>query len=108
LVRQGLKAFRVLALTPASGSTGFGGGVGVGATLGVGVGLASLGSGAVKGVVAVVDGTTEGRTAAVTGGFWAHPATTTMAASTATARNDLDAERPPSDRSINTSRDNFD
>jgi hypothetical protein len=103
-----LKALRVFALTPASGSTGFGGGVGVGAIVGVGVGLGSLGSGAVDGVMALVDGATEGRSAAATGEFRAHPATRMSAASTATPRSSVDAERPPSDRPISTSRDDFD
>jgi hypothetical protein len=103
-----LKTLRVFALTPASGSTGFGGGVGVGVTVGVGVGLGSLGSGAVDGVLALVDGAKEGRSAAATGEFLAHPATRMSAASMATPRSDVDAERPPSDRPISTSRDDFD
>ncbi|HEY3545153.1 MAG TPA: hypothetical protein VGK17_03575 [Propionicimonas sp.] len=103
-----MKALRVFALTPASGSTGFGGGVGVGETVGVGVGLGSLGSGAVDGVLALVDGGRDGRSAAATGEFLAQPATRIIAASTATPRSDVDAERPPSDRPISTSRDDFD
>jgi anti-sigma factor ChrR (cupin superfamily) len=66
------------------------------------VGLGSLGSGAVDGVLALADGAKEGRSAAATGEFLAHPATRISAASMATPRSDVDAERAPSDLPIST------